>query len=194
MNPEQLEDARLAKLIARGNDQALQTLYAKYLPQVYSFIARLSPSSIDPQDIVQDAFIKAWQQIKKYNNQFPFRTWLFTIARNTLRDAIRKKTPDAFTDIEQDEMPGLAETVRDEKLTHPDIELDRQWDAAVLEQAMNTLPLAQKELVLLHTVEDLTFQEIADAAKEPMDTVKTRYRRAILKLRDILTSSKKDLF
>lgn len=194
MNPEQLEDARLAKLIARGDDQALQALYAKYLPQVYSFIARLTPNTIDPQDIVQDAFVKAWLHIKKYDDQFPFRTWLFTIARNTLRDAIRKKTPEAFSDIEQDEMPAIDESIRDEKLPHPAIELDRAWDAATVEQAMNTLPLAQKELVLLHTVEELTFQEIADAAKEPMDTIKTRYRRAILKLRHALLSKKKDLF
>lgn len=191
MNPEHAQDVLLTKRIMRGDQQALQELYTKYVPQVYSFIARLAPAHIDPQDIVQEAFIKAWQNIKKYDTVFPFRTWLFTIARNTLRDQIRKKNPEAFSQVQEySEGPTLEETLADEKRAHPSVEIDRSFDQAVLEEALQHLPPAQREAVLLHAVEDFTFQEIAQTTQEPMDTVKTRYRRALLVLRRLLSDKK----
>lgn len=191
MSPEHAKDAQLAKQVARGNQQALQELYTKYVPQAYSFIARLSPAHIDPQDIVQEAFIKAWQNIKKYDSQYPFRTWLFTIARNTLRDQIRKKNPEAFSRLQDNpDDPSMEDMLADEKQPHPSIEVDRQFDQAVLEKALQGLQPPQREAVLLHAVEDFTFQEISQTTQEPMDTVKTRYRRAIQALRRIISEKK----
>ncbi len=190
-SPAHLTDTELVQRILKGDDAALGILYAEYVTPVFSFISRLAPPSIDPQDIVQQAFIKAWQHLKQYDSQYPFRTWIFTIARNTLRDQIRKKTPTAFSDLDTDEGPGFEEQVIDEHSTQTSDLIDQAIDQKWLDQALQQLPLSQKEVVLLHVVEQLTFQEIADSIKQPMDTVKTRYRRAIQKLKISLASDKK---
>ena len=186
-------DAQLAKRIIQGDDDALRLLYERSVNPAFSFIARLAPPSIDPQDIVQEAFIKAWQYIKRYDENYPFRTWIFTIARNVLRDQIRKKSSTVFTDIDIEDGPAFEESIVDDRSAEPAIEIDRALDQRILDEALQKLSLSQKEVVLMHAIEQFTFQEIADIVKEPMNTVKTRYRRALQKLRTILEPDKSRL-
>ncbi|MCC7357400.1 RNA polymerase sigma factor [Candidatus Uhrbacteria bacterium] len=192
MNPltDSNSDAELIRLIIRGNDDALRILYERHVNSVFTFITRLAPPSIDPQDIVQDAFIKAWRNITQYDASYSFRTWIFTIARNVLRDQIRKKLPTAFTDLDTEDGLPFEENIVDDRFTKPYLEIDHVFNQRILEEALQKLSLSQKEVILLHAIEQFTFQEIADTIKEPMDTVKTRYRRSLQKLKMILEPEK----
>ncbi len=190
--PDIPPDHELVARIKHGDEQALRDLYSRYVPRVYSFIARLCPPDIDPQDIVQEAFVRAWQKLKGFDPNKSFRTWIFSIAKYYLIDTLRRKRPLQFSEINTgDEMP-IEERIEDTREL-PHLDLDRQYDAAILEEVLSQLTPPQREAIILHVTEDFTFQEIADLQKEPMDTVKTRYRRAITKLRNLLISRKKDI-
>ncbi|MFA6099374.1 MAG: RNA polymerase sigma factor [Patescibacteria group bacterium] len=183
---EQENDAQLVKKYLKGDEHALRLLYERHIPAVYNFIARISPSEIDVDDIVQEAFVKAWKNLKKFNLDLSFRTWLFTIAKNVLLDQIKKKRPMIFSLSDQDD---AFIDVEDSKPL-PDAMLDIRDSDERVAILLNELTPAQRATVVLHVMEDLTFREIGEVLGQPMETVKTRYRRAIASLSKQITNSK----
>ena len=93
-------DKQLVYNYINGDGKVLEKLISRYLKPVYNFVYRISNSQQDAEDITQETFIKVWQKIKKYNPDKNFKTWLFTIARNTAVDWLRKKRNLVFSDFE----------------------------------------------------------------------------------------------
>lgn len=187
MTPE--SDAQLIKQYLKGDEQSLRILYEQYVPSVYGFIFRLAPPGFDVEDIVQEAFVKAWINLKKFDQSKSFKTWIFTIAKNVLFDQIKKKQPIAFSQLESDEEGNVPELdivdsrpLADEVLNA--IDADKRF-----EELLQKLNPAQRVVVISHAIEDLTFSEIGEILGQPMDTVKTRYRRAISKLQGHLNQN-----
>lgn len=185
MQPE--NDAQLIKQYLKGDEQSLRVLYEQYIQSVFNFIARLAPPGFDVEDIVQEAFVKAWRNLKKFDQSKSFKTWIFTIAKNILFDQMKKKQPMAFSQLEQDEEGNAPELdiadsrpLADELLSA--IDSDKR-----LEELLQKLNPLQRAVVISHAIEGLTFSEIGEVLGEPMDTVKTRYRRALSKLHEHLT-------
>ncbi|MDD5726604.1 MAG: RNA polymerase sigma factor, partial [Patescibacteria group bacterium] len=187
MTPE--NDAQLIKQYLKGDEESLRVLYEQYVPSVYNFIFRLAPSGFDVEDIVQEAFVKAWLNLKKFDQSKSFKTWIFTIAKNVLFDQIKKKQPIAFSQLESDEegnVPDLdvadSRPLADEILNA--IDSDKRF-----EELLQILNPVQRAVVISHAIEGLTFSEIGEVLGQPMDTVKTRYRRAIGKLQAYLNQN-----
>lgn len=134
----------------------------KYLTPVYSFVFRLVRDKDVAEDITQDTFIKAW---KKIDNTQNVRAFLFTIARNLAYDYFRKDKDEYFED--ELEVPDTAPLA-------PEI-LDN-------EEIIKNLSHKHLELILLHDVEEMTFEEISEIVERPMNTVKSQYRRAVYDL------------
>lgn len=179
-------DAQLIKQSLKGNEQSLRVLYEKYIPSVFNFIYRLAPPEFDVEDIVQEAFVKAWLNLKKFDQSKSFKTWIFTIAKNVLFDQIKKKQPIAFSQLESDEEGNVPELdvadsrpLADEVLNA--IDSDKRF-----EELLQILNPVQRAVVISHAIEGLTFSEIGEVLGQPMDTVKTRYRRALFKLHEYL--------
>lgn len=180
MQPSQ--DGVLVQRFLQGDESALTTLYEQHIPAVYAFLSRLAPKQIDLEDLTQIAFVKAWQHLKTFDQTKSFKTWIFTIAKNTLLDTLKKRQELHFTQLDPEEGLSFEEQIPDtqplilEELQRVDLEKD-------IDQLLGRLAWPQRLIITLHLFEDLTFQQIADMQQEPMDTVKTRYRRALLKLR-----------
>ncbi len=181
-------DIELIERYKEGDVSALEALVGRYVRGVYNFALKLTGSTADADDVTQESFLKAWKYIKKYKAEFSFKTWLFSIARNSAIDLMRKRKSLAFSDLD---FPGAEESLKFEE-TIPDQsplpeELYSQKEIGVeLSRVLDLLPLNAKAVVLLHIVEDMTFEEISRALKEPMNTVKSRYRRALATLKDLL--------
>lgn len=175
---EQENDAQLVKKYLKGDEHALRLLYERHIPAVYNFIARLSPAQTDVEDIVQEAFVKAWKNLKKYNPALSFKTWIFTIAKNVLLDQLKKKRLliFSFNDPDDESMD-----IEDSKPL-PDVVLDGKIADERVSALLEVLSPAQRATLILHVMENLTFREIGEVLGQPMDTVKTRYRRAIATL------------
>lgn len=183
-----LTDEQLAERYATGSDQALETLIRRYLPLVYGFILRSIGETAQAEDLTQETFLKVWRNIKKYDPSQSFKTWIFTIARRTLIDYFRKKkiatvaaingadgVEDIFDSLASAEMSVL------ERLQQQELEKE-------LEDQLLKLPAEDRLLLLLYYGQKITFAEIAAMSQEPLDTVKSRHRRALIKLRKLITN------
>jgi len=154
------DDRKLIVDYLNGDDGAIALLIGRHLKGVFNFIRRLVGKSEEAEDIAQETFLKIWRIIKKYRQGENFKTWLFTIARNTAIDYMRKKRNFAFSDFENDE----GENALTESLTNteplPDEIFAKAEEKKLLEYALDKLSLPHRETLLLHYNEHLTFNEI----------------------------------
>lgn len=185
---EQENDAQLVAKYLKGDENSLRILYEKHIPSVYNFISRIAPNNAEIDDIIQVSFIKAWKNLKKFKSDYSFKTWLFTISKNTLLDHLKKKSPIAFSFNDQDENSESLE-IKDSRPLQ-DFVLDQADSEERVSQLLGTLSPAQRAVVILRVMENLSFREIGTVLGQPMETVKTRYRRAISFLSNHLSENK----
>jgi len=132
-------------------------------------------------DIVQEVFVKVWKNIKKYNHKQSFKTWLFTIARNTAIDYLRKKSPLSLDGM----IEGLMEDERHAPFEPADTrpmawEVVQQHEQAErIGAALVSIPAEYREAVVLRFQEGLALDEIATVTGAPLGTVKSRLYRGL---------------
>ena len=168
-------------------------LVERHASSVYFFIYKLVGNKEDSEDIIQETFIKAWQKLAKFDTDLSFKTWLFSIARNTAIDKLRKKKTIAFSSlnildsIDNMESGGkdFESGLKDEEPL-PDEIFEKNESEEKLKNALTELSETERLLIYLHITEELTFEEIAKITDRPMNTIKSQYRRAISKLRELL--------
>lgn len=90
-----------------GDEEAIALLVNRHLKAVFNFTYRLIGKPEDAEDIAQDTFLKMWRNLKKYRHSENFKTWLFTIARNTAIDWLRKKKSIVFSDFNDDDEENI---------------------------------------------------------------------------------------
>jgi RNA polymerase sigma-70 factor (ECF subfamily) len=177
-------DEELIEDYLSGDSNSLKIIIDKYTNAIYNFVSRFVERDI-ASDITQDIFIKVWKNLKKFNKKKAiFKTWIFTIARNTVIDYLRKKKAITFSDLDrEDEIFG--ENIQDENLL-PDELLMKIEDEDNLKKVLENLPSNYKEVLILHHQEDLTFSEISKILNKPLNTIKSYHYRAILKLKELI--------
>jgi RNA polymerase sigma-70 factor (ECF subfamily) len=185
-------DQELTAAYARGDEHAFSVLVERYLQSIYRFLVRLVREKELAEDLSQETFVRAWKKFATFDQTRSFKSWLFAIARYAAFDALKKKQPMRFSELSRENLPeeGLEATLADERPS-PQDELMTEEQRRGIEGLLAELPLSAQEVVLLHDDQDLTFQEIADTLHEPLNTVKSRYRRALLLLRHKLTKAGK---
>lgn len=190
MPPEQKDESALVARIIEGDDSAFEELSARYLKVIYNFALRMTGNPQNAEDITQEVLIKVWRSIKSFKPEKNFKTWLLSIARNATIDQLRKKKAYAFSDFTNDEGDNaLAERLVSEEPEAPEL-LDRQFEIEELEKALAEINPQAREILLLHYGDELTFDEIGQMLKKPLNTVKSIHRRAVLSLRGILDAPK----
>lgn len=173
--------------VAVEDDQSkIEAIIKAYLGPVHGFVRRLSGDANEAEDITQEVFLKVWKNLDRYNPEQDFKAWLFTIARNTTIDWLRKRRPVLFSSLTQDnEEDGFASTLIDEDPLPPEL-FERAELAQILTEALAQLSLDQRTVILLHLEQDLTFEAIAQIVGRSLNTVKSQYRRGLIALRQIL--------
>jgi len=183
---QELTDSELVKKYIGGEDQALNQLIERYFRQIFLFAKTYVKSDQEAEDVTQEVFVKLWKNVKKYNPEKKFKTWLFQITKNTCIDFLRKRKDMLPAEsLEEEQMLATLESITD-KSPLPEELLDAEGFSRELEKTLNTLPKIQSQTVTLHLQQDLNFQEIAEVLNEPLNTVKSRYRRALLAIRQTL--------
>lgn len=181
-------DSQLINEYLGGEERSLDLLVAKYFRRLYSFIYSLTGSQKDAEDLTQEAFVKAWRSLKKFDREKNFRTWLFTIAKNCAIDQLRRKKPLLFSELENDEGISAIDQLADTSPL-PSEQAEQIISHALLNQSLDKLPLKQHSVIALYYQNDLNFREIAEIMDEPINTVKSRHRRALLALQQTLNRS-----
>jgi RNA polymerase sigma-70 factor (ECF subfamily) len=184
---DNISDEKLVGEYLDGDEKALEELVRRYLKSIYNFSLRFAGNSSSVEDITQDVFVKVWKNLKKFDRTKSFKAWIFKIAKNTALDYLRQKKILVFSELEnEDEENNSLDNIPD-LAPLPDEIFDRQNLKEELLAAIDKLPLKYKMVVTLHGLEELTFLEISEILDEPLNTVKSRYRRGLLLVREILT-------
>ncbi len=178
-------DEQLVKNYLRGNEKSLEELVRRYLPLIYNFSRRYSGDPDNASDITQEVFVKIWKNLKKPalslskgfdSKKGNFRVWLFTIAKNTALDWLKKKNALPLSLLNENEKgENLAENFVDE--------IYKKSLLNNLQLAIDKLPPKYSSIINLYHTKGLNFREIADFLKEPINTVKSRYRRGLIFLK-----------
>lgn len=186
-------DSQLVSESILGNQASFEVLVRRYTQPIYQFSFRRTGDAHLAEDCTQDTFFKAWKNLGKYNlESASFKTWLFIIARRTIIDALRKKTPLSFSRLfgrSPDELAGESyeSTIIDESINAtPEGFIVSTEDSAMISKYFRKLPEHYQTVLTLHYQEDLTFQEIGDIMKKPTNTVKSWHRRACISLKELL--------
>jgi RNA polymerase sigma-70 factor (ECF subfamily) len=184
------DDATLIAAFIRGDGDSFAALVDRHMSMVYKFIYRYVGNADAANDIVQDVFIKVWKNIKKFDPEKNFKTWLLTIAKNTALDSIKKKKAVLFSKIEGGETDldaFLAPYV--ESVDLPDELLQKKQTKEDLDRMLQKMSPSYRSVLLLRYTEHLKFREIAEVLQEPIDTIKSKHRRALIQLRKMLAGT-----
>jgi len=182
-------DDELIEGYERGDEASLSLLIGRYLTPLYNFAFRVVGKREDAEDIVQETFMKAWKHLGRFRKGANFKTWLFSIARNTAIDHLRKKRPLSFSAFEGEEEGADYEQMIPDSTKLPDELAEMRLTAEFLERALDALPPIYREIIVLHYQEEMTLEESAEAIGIPLNTAKSRDRRALIALRKLLAKT-----
>ena len=183
-----LTDTELVRLALEQNQAAYIVLYTRYNAGVKSHISRYVTQKEDIEDICLESFQKAFSQIGSYNAEYKFSTWLYRIARNTAFDHLskhdREKSNMPTTSISEDltELKELPATMH-----NPEEDIINQQEYDKWLTNIEKLKDDYRIVARLNLIDNLGYKEVAEALDIPINTVKTRIRRAkamLLKMMD----------
>ena len=187
MKLDELDDQRLILLTQDGNKQAFGVLVKRYMRRAYYVALGFVGSHDDALDLSQDAFVRAYRSIKRFEAGRQFFTWYYQILRNLCFNLLRKKKKAAHTFSEIPETTILH--IRDDSQGRPDINYERQELHSRVWKAVMNLGELEKEIIVLREFQELSYQEIADILKCPIGTVMSRLYYARKKLAGELRDS-----
>ncbi|TVR75283.1 MAG: sigma-70 family RNA polymerase sigma factor [Sphaerobacteraceae bacterium] len=183
---QDLPDDQLVARMSEGDVDALDVLYDRYARAVFSFAVRIVHDSRIAEEVLQEAFMRTWQQSGRYElNRGNYASWLLSITHNLAIDEVRKSQRRP----QKADMVDITDVLRSEVDTTVNIEEAAEATElrGVIRTAMDTLPDAQRRAVELAYFEGLSQREIAAFLNEPLGTIKTRMRLAMQKLKDVLS-------
>ena len=196
-----VDDAALVAEVARGSEDALATLYDRHADLIHASAYRITGDRHTAEDVVQEVFLALWNRADHFNpTTASLTTWLTAIARNRAVDRLRAAarrprlvTPGPLPDepeaaaldrmVLEQGAPGTGEADPD---LDPVAALDRAEARRAIGSVLAELPDEEREVILLAYRDELSQSEIAARLGWPLGTVKTRTRRALLRLREAL--------
>lgn len=172
-----------------SQDERIEAVVEREQSRLGRFIRRRVPDPRDAEDILQDVF-GALAEANRLLVPIEHMTgWLYRVARNRITDLFRKKQPELLGDLapvdEDGERLSLEELLPSTD-DGPEAAYRRQWLIEELESAMERLPKDQREVFIAHELEGRSFKDLAAASGESVNTLLSRKRYAVLKLREWL--------
>lgn len=158
---------------------------------VYNLAYRMCNNSQEAEDISQEAFLHTYQSLARFNPAYKFSTWLYQITLNIIRDRYKKKEIDYVSldiPIETDDSEFYHQPT--DSSNNPEQIISQKENLRIIQQAIYSLPIKFREVIVLRHLQDLSYIEIANILKLPQGTVKIRLYRAREQLKKILKTSR----
>ncbi len=185
---EPLADEKLVELALDGDEDAYGALVLRYQRRLTAFLGQLVGDLELARELSQEAFIRAWAALARFDPRYRFSTWLFRIAHNLGIDQLRRRRLQTVslyrTDSDGDEVEVVVAALDKDPLGH----LENRVLAEELHQVIDDLRPEYRELVLLRHFAGLSYQEIAEFKDMPLGTVKNKLFRAHSVLRKALAA------
>jgi len=176
---ERARDRELMRRVTRGDQDALAELMTRWTRPVYSLALRILRNAELAEEVTQDVFLKVWKHAALFEEQRgAFSSWVLTMTHHGSIDALRRAK------ARGSQVTSILDNVLSATLPSPRPGVT-PWQRLRLEQALETLPERQREVVELAYYGGHTREEMARILKEPVGTVKTRLRDAIQRLAEV---------
>ena len=181
MAPDRPSDEVLAKMAKEGDAKAFEELFERYKKPILNLIYRLIGNKETAEEVAQEVFMKVYSNLDIYDPKRDFTPWVYTIARNLAKNALRDRR--YFRDVSlekavsQDKAIRLKDVISDPKAT-PDLIAE---DAELAEQAqivLNTMPLKYREVITFCSIQGLTYKKAAKVLGCSAATIAIRLNRA----------------
>jgi RNA polymerase sigma-70 factor, ECF subfamily len=179
-------DAAVLQL-RRGDPAALAALMARYQNRIYRYLLRLVRQPVDAEDLFQQTWLRVAEKIRSFDTSRNFDAWLFTLARNLALDHLRRARPSSIDEPVSNDSPDDTMVSRLASTDpSPFDQLLAGERARQLAGALESLPVSYREVLSLRFEEEMKLEEIALVLAAPLSTVKSRLRRSLEQLRDML--------
>lgn len=187
INYKLLQDAELSQRVLQYEDhEAFKELWERYYSAIKSYLRLLVKNKLFAEDIVSDTFLKVFAKLELYNPKYNFSAWIYRIATNTAIDFYRKdkKMDIESIDREKSNKDGDLYTfqIKDTGLSPEEIFIIQQRED-FLTQMLEALDLPYKNLIISKFIKQKTYEELSEETQIPVNTLKTRVRRSLLKLK-----------
>lgn len=176
-----LNEEALLKRAREGDVEAFETLTAAYERKVYNLAYRLTGNHDDASDVAQEALLKVFTSLPEFRGDASFSTWLYRVVSNTCLDELRRRKRQRAVSLDEplymENGEGVSRQWADES-DGPEEALARRELQATVQQAISLLEEEHRVILVMRDIEDLSYQEIADALQLSLGTVKSRLNRA----------------
>ena len=177
----------------KGNEQAFQNIYTEYSGKVYALCYKYVKNSADAEDMTQETFIKAINNLDKLNNVNKFESWLLSIAKNCCKEFLRKKKPVVLKNENAKEY--FSQIIDKDDSFNPEQKIIDNENSEIIQEILKTLPKEQQEAVILYYFEEKSIKEISQQTECTEHCIRGRIklgRKRILK--QMKSLARKDKF
>ncbi|MEI7577301.1 MAG: sigma-70 family RNA polymerase sigma factor [Armatimonadota bacterium] len=175
-------DEALVKRARDGDYAAFEQLFERHRLMVYRFSYQMTHKRDDAEDLVQEAFVRAYQNLHRYRDEAKFTTWLLRIVSNLGTDQARMST--RRNNLEQKEAQGALDWMTVGNFENPIANLEQESRQNILRKAILALPDHHRQMIIMRDLEEKEYDEIAEICKCSVGGAKLRVLRARRALRD----------
>ena len=187
MNPD---DRRLITDSLRGRPAAFGELVSRYQDRLYNAVLRVTNHPDDALDVVQEAFVNAYQSLASFKGDAEFYTWLYRIAFNAAVSHKRRRVPASLEAGGRNGEP--VDPADPSETSRPGAAMERSEDEAAVHAGLARLSVEHRSVLVLKDIEGMKYEQIAAVLGVPVGTVRSRIHRARLELRDLLDPTARD--
>src|SRR5512142_2692477 len=183
------DELALVQAAKAGDMQAFEELVKRYDRNVFRIAQHITQNREDAEDVVQDAFLKAYRNLEQFQGQSKFYTWLVRIAVNEALMRLRRRRPERMVSLDEDINTGEDTIPREvaDWAPNPEQLYNQSELREILQKTIQGLPPSFRTVFVLRDVEGLSTEETADALNLSIPAVKSRLLRARLQLRERLS-------
>ena len=175
-------ESEIIARVLKGDRQAYALLVEEYKGPVFNLAYRMTGTREDADDLTQETFIRAYQNLRRFDQTKKFFTWLYTIGINLIRNHLKKNTKDVSHLAAADS--ALKYQMRGNERGAGDVLSEDRMIR--LEKIIQRLPVDLREAIILKFMHDLTFEEVANVTGDSVSAVKMRIYRGLEKIKDTL--------
>lgn len=173
------EENKIIESVLAGNRDSYASLVDSYKGMIFNLAFRMTGSYQDADDLAQEIFIKAYMNLKHFDQEKSFFTWLYTVSLNLIRNHLKQKGRNISREITEKIVP--ADQIRDGDRMERN--LIQAQEITRMETSLQELPIDIREAVVLRFYQDLSFEEIATISDTSLSAVKMRVYRGLERLK-----------
>ncbi len=183
MEQEAADDTCLVQETLAGHQASFQLLVERYQSRMFALARHYTKNPVEIEDLVQEAFLKAYTRLDTFQHQASFYTWLYRIATNTILDWMKRRGRSPVTSVEDPEVLPEPSKI---KVAAPDAQMERAEIAKITHAVLEHLPEIFRQVLVMREFEEMAYQDIADVLGISIGTVESRLFRARAKFKEKL--------